>query len=142
MKKQILLICLVLASIYGKGQHAIIPLEQLPEYSQYFLSQHFPMIKVSNVMIDTGRDTTYTAIVGNEAEVEFDKFGYWTDVEMRSNDVPHTIVPDPITNYVLNNHANQRIVKIERDETKYLVLLSNGMELKFNGLYQLYEIDD
>lgn len=142
MKKSLLFICLIILATSCSGQDKIIPTDQMPAKAQSYISKHFPDIKIQYVMLDAGISPSYEVLLENSSKVEFDKNGNCTKVEAKIGHIPHTIIPEPILNYILQNHPDKNIMKMEYDKKYYEIELSNGWELKFDKEYRLYEIDD
>ena len=111
-------------------------LSQMPQTSQDFLSIHFPGVKVTQVIKDID-DFSYTwdVYLENGFEVEFDKNGNWLGVDGRNQPIPESIlalIPQNIVNYCSTNYLSLQIVEIDRDDRKYDIGLSGGMDLEFD----------
>lgn len=111
-----------------------VTLKQLPEKSQQFIKQHFAKSAVSYAKQDTEMfDGEYEVVFTDGVKVEFRKNGDWKNVECKKSQVPSAIVPQRLKDYVAKNHADAKIIKIEREPREFEIKLSNGQELKFNS---------
>ncbi len=120
-----------------------ITVNELPVKARSFMQQYFPEIKVSYAVMETDFfSKKYKVIWVNGQKAEFDKNGEWTEVDCKYTVVPDSIVPVPIRKYVREQHPEQKIIKIERDSKEYEVKLNNKLELTFDRLFRLIEIDD
>lgn len=84
----------------------------------------------------------YKVVFVNGAKVEFAKNGEWKDVECKYGEVPAAIVPQQIRDYVTKNYPKNKIVAIDRDRRDYEVELDNGLDLKFDLMFRLIDIDN
>lgn len=117
-----------------KSDKTEISLDQLPQASATFLTQHFPGATVLRITRDTDRKgSEYEAILSNGFEIEFDGTGEWTDVDAPAGQsVPATVVPTSIADYVTANYPGQSINEISRDNRGYDVELDSGTDLEFD----------
>lgn len=121
----------------------LITKERLPLISQQFVDKHFATQKVSYVKLERDfLEKNYKIVFTDGTKVEFFRNGEWKDVDCRFNEVPASIVPQEIKNYISNNYPNEKILQIERERKCYDVHLSNRLELTFDKHYNLINIDD
>ncbi len=116
----------------------------LPAAAQSTIKTHCKG-KVNLVKIDKtlGRVDEYEVILTDGTEIDFDRNGNWTSVEVGANaSVPSGFVPEGVANYVKQNHKGQRIVGIDRERRGYEVELSNGIEMKFDNDGKFLRYDD
>ena len=115
---------------------------QLPQKAQTFLDAHFADSKISLTRkeIDV-TELNYDVIFTDGSKVEFDRRGYWTEVDCVNHPLPEGIVPAEIANYINAHYPGAKVVKIERDYREYEVKLNNRVELTFNKKQQLIDID-
>ena len=73
--------------------------------------------------------------------MEFDKNGYWKEVDCKYSSVPAAVIPEAIQKYVKDNYPDTKILKLERDKKEYEVKLTNRTELKFDINFNLIDID-
>ena len=52
------------------------------------------------------------------------------------------MVPAPILNYIKENYPGDKVLKIERDRSRYEVKLSNRFELTFDSDFNIIDIDN
>lgn len=111
-----------------------VTLNQLPQNSQQFIKHHFAKSTISYAKQDTEMfDGEYEVVFTDGVKVEFRKNGDWKNVECKMSEVPSTIIPQRIKDYVAKNQTDTKIIKIEREPKEFEVKLSNGQELIFNS---------
>lgn len=117
-----------------KSDKTEISLDQLPQASATFLTQHFPGATVLRITRDTDREgSEYEVTLTNGFEIEFDGAGEWTDVDAPAGQaVPASVVPTAISSYVTTNYPGQNINEISRDSRGYEVELTSGTDLEFD----------
>lgn len=130
-------------SACGDDEKKAIEFSLLPEAAQTFINTHFSDKQVSVVYHDQEiGDYDYEVIFTDGAEIDFDKNGNWTEVEDEDIDgVPVGVLPTPIHEYVVENHAGYPVVQISKDNREYEVELSNDIEIVFdkNGVFLHYD---
>ena len=138
MKKMIfgILSLLFLASPAMADDDKPIKVKEMPVAAQEFIAKHFPgqsiaVAKQEGSFIEKNYDIIFTN--GNK--------GKWTNVDCRYGSVPQAIIPAPITEYVKNHFPDGKVKKIEKENRKYEVELSNDVELKFNNSCELVDVD-
>ena len=119
-----------------------IKVEQMPVAAQQFMAEHFPGQSVA-VAKQEGSfvEKNYDVIFTNGNKLEFDRKGVWTNVDCRYGQVPQEIIPAPIAEYVKNHFPDGKVKKIEKENRKYEVELSNNVELTFNNSFELVDVD-
>ena len=111
--------------------------------AQEFIKTHFAGVEVSFSKVDEELfNEDYKVVFVNGAKVEFAKNGEWKDVECKYGEVPAAIVPQQIRDYVTKNYPKNKIVAIDRDRRDYEVELDNGLDLKFDLMFRLIDIDN
>lgn len=119
-----------------------INVTQLPAVAQQVIKSHFGGKKVALAKQESGIiDKKYDVVFTDGSKIEFDRKGQWTEIDCRKSAVPTKLVPAAITKQVKANYAGQTIVRIEKDRNEYEVKLSNGIEITFNGKFQVIDID-
>ncbi|MCM1320128.1 MAG: PepSY-like domain-containing protein [Muribaculaceae bacterium] len=116
----------------------------LPTAARTVLKNNFKgNVSVIKVDKDWGRVSEYEVILTDGTEVTFDRAGNWTDIEssMKSN-VPDSMVPQNIRNWVKQNQKGTKIVGIEKGRGGYTIELSNGVEAKFSTSGSFVRYDD
>lgn len=125
------------------GNDRPIAVGELPAASQEFIKAHFSGVEISFSKVDEGLfDKDYKVVFVNGAKVEFAKNGEWKDVEYKYGEVPASVVPQQIRDYVSKNYPGRKITAIDRDRRDYEVELDNGLDLKFDLQFRLIDIDD
>lgn len=160
MKKRKIALALMLAVALGftacssddnGNDHKVekITEEQLPANSKSFLKTVFPnssLRHATKVTTPNYYGSLYTTRLDNRVEIDFDKAGNWTEVEMEDDsaipveflksEVPH------IYDYIVKNYKGFSITEIDRDMKRgYEVKLSSGLELIFNTKQEFVGVD-
>lgn len=119
-----------------------ITVSQLPATAQQVIKKHFSKKKVALVKMETGIfDKSYDVVFTTGEKIEFDKKGNWKEINCKLSFVPTALIPAKIVNYVKSNYPGTKILKIEKDTKEYDVKLSNLIEITFNKLFQVTDID-
>lgn len=116
--------------------------EQLPAAAQQFLNDYFSSEKITLAREDgpvVRRE--YEVTLDNGTYIEFSADGQWREVTSRDA-LPSGIVPRSIETFVSKRYPSQVIYHIERGRRDWEVGLSNGVELTFDRVYRLIDIDD
>ena len=143
MKKFFALSLLILSLLSARADERPIGFNELPATAQEFIKTHFPGVKMSYATKDAELTSTdYEVRLENGAKIEFNGKGEWTEVKNKASQVPTTIVPEGIAEYISQNFPGASIVKLERNRFRYEVSLSNHMELKFDLNSKFLGIDD
>ena len=148
--KKILIALLLIICVAGAASAFIdsyvIDRKNLPEQAQQMLSEYFPKAKVSLIKVDRHllKKTDYDVKLVNGTKIEFTNAGKWKSVDCKTREVPEGLVTKPIRNYIKKNFPDVKIVKIEKKSGGYEIVLSDGVELKFNllGQFKSMEMDD
>lgn len=148
MKKTIRTLIAVLAAVLVFHANAMadndkpITVSQLPTAAQQVLKKHFSNKKVALAKMESGiLDKSYDVVFTTGEKIEFDRKGNWKDIECKLSSVPAGLVPSQIAVYVKKNYPGTKILKIEKDKNEYEVKLSNRIEITFNKLFQVIDID-
>ena len=144
MKKLALLLACILAFNLAAlaNDDKPIKVEQLPQTSQQFIKKHFAGKGIALAKVESGIiEKSYDVIFTNGDKLEFDRKGLWTDIDCKYSEVPASVVPKQIADYVKQNHKDVKIIKIERERNRHDVDLSNGWELTFDKNFNVVDID-
>lgn len=119
-------------------------INELPQVSRNFLNNYFNGNKVSHIKIDKDLFLvdSYDVILTDGTSVEFNRDGEWKEVKSFQQNIPDTLIPAEIRQYVSQNYPGQKIMTVERGKRKVSVDLANGLELKFDINGNLIDIDD
>ncbi len=143
MKKTIKLMLLVVMLLQGMTMKAdndrVITFEQLPAKSQQFLKSHFAGRTPLVVTVDWD---DYTIMYESGEKVEFRKNGEWKEIDCKVSAVPSILVPQQIKANVKASFPGTTIIKLSRDRRGYEVKLNNGIEIEYNKLFQVIDMDD
>lgn len=106
----------------------------LPAAAKKVIDDNFKS-KVSIVKVDRDLDRKieYEVILTDGTEISFDRHGNWENIEVNKNkSVPSSMIPAKIQYYVRTSQRRHKIIGIEKERNGYDVLLSNGVDLKFD----------
>lgn len=148
LKKLILSVLSILcglASAHADGREEPITFDRLPQAAQTFLKTHFDTLTVAYIVADHKIMTVeYEVKYTDRTEVDFRADGQWESVERKYAPVPAAIVPKQISDFVASNElfSRQFIRKIERNPHTWEIELSNGLEIKFDGKFNVIGYDD
>lgn len=145
MKKLFLLLVM---SIVGMApmladNDKMITREELPKEAQMFLTQHFEGIEVlyAKADRDMGVVTSYDVVLEGDVKVEFNRSGDWTSVDCEKSQVPDSVLPQEVLDYVTKRFAEAYVVEIEKGLRGYEVKLSNDIDLEFDKDGKFLRVD-
>lgn len=145
MKKMFLsLLVMMLAVVPMMADNdKIITREELPEQAQMFLTKHFEKADVlyAKAERDMGVVTSYDVVLDGNVKVEFNRSGEWTSVDCERGQVPDSLLPQGVLDYVKKKFAKAYVVEIERDRMGYEVKLSNDLDLDFDKNGKFLRVD-
>ena len=145
MKKMFLsLLVMMLAVVPMMADNdKIITREELPEQSQMFLTKHFAEVDVlyAKAERDMGVVTSYDVVLDGNVKVEFNRSGEWTSVDCERGQVPDSVLPQGVLDYVKKKFAKAYVVEIERGRMGYEVKLSNDLDLDFDKNGKFLRVD-
>ena len=139
----LIVVSLVVFSLPAKADdERPIKFEKMPLAAQEFIKKYFPGKEIA-VTTQEGRliEKNYDVIFTDGNKVEFNRSGEWTNVDCKGGTLPDSIVPAPIAGYVAKNFPGVKVRQIEKDNRRYEVELSNGVDLKFDNSYNLLDVD-
>ena len=121
----------------------MITREELPEKAQMFLTKHFDGVEVlyAKAERDMGVITSYDVVLDGNVKVEFNRSGEWTNVDCEHSQVPNSVLPQGVLDYVSNKFAKAYVVEIEKNMMGYDVKLSNDLDLEFNTNGKFLRVD-
>lgn len=119
-------------------------INELPQVSRTFLKNYFNGNKVSHIKIDKDLFLvdSYDVILTDGTSVEFNRDGEWKEVKSFQQNIPDTLIPAEIKQYVNQNYPSQKIMAVERGKRKVSIDLANGLELEFDLNGNLIDIDN
>lgn len=145
MKKMFLsLLVMMLAVVPVMADNdKIITREELPEQAQMFLTKHFENADVlyAKAERDMGVVTSYDVVLDGNVKVEFNRSGEWTSVDCERGQVPDSLLPQGVLDYVTKKFAKAYVVEIERGRMGYEVKLSNDLDLDFDKNGKFLRVD-
>lgn len=144
MKKIILVMAMFIACVtFAKADNdKPISVQDLPVAAQNFIRQHFSEKKIALAKKETDLFlNSYDVLFTDGSKIEFDRKGEWTEVNCKYSFVPEAVFPSQIKDYIEKNYPEAKVLKIERDTRDFEVKLSNKVELKFDTMFRLIDID-
>lgn len=144
-KAMLMALGITLLMIPAKANADDVPvsLKELPQKAQAFINQHFSAGDILLAKMDKDlMGKTYTVKFKNGDEVEFFKSGEWKEVECVNSKVPEAIINPKILAKVKELYPTDFIKEIKKNKLNTEVKLSNGLELKFDKIINLVEVDD
>ena len=145
MKKFLALLFMAFLTIQATFPGDVITQDakQLPLVARNFINRHFTRPQISYIKIDSEfLSKKYEVVLSDRTKIEFDGDGEWEEVDGKRNNIPTTIIPAHIKQYVEANYPGVSFTKIERDRGEVEVELTNRLSLTFNKKGQLIDIDD
>ena len=145
MKKFLALLFMAFLTIQATFAGDVITQDakQLPLVARNFLNRHFTRPQISYIKIDSEfLSKKYEVVLSDRTKIEFNGDGEWEEVDGKRNNIPTTIIPAHIKQYVEANYPGVSFTKIERDRGEVEVELTNRLSLTFNKKGQLIDIDD
>jgi pyridoxal/pyridoxine/pyridoxamine kinase len=121
----------------------IITREELPEKAQIFLTKHFADVEIlyAKAERDMGVITSYDVVLDGNVKVEFNRSGEWINVDCEHSQVPNSVLPQGVLDYVSSKFAKAYVVEIERGLMGYDVKLSNDLDLDFDKNGKFLRVD-
>lgn len=144
MKKIVtLLMSLAFFATIANADDRPIDYEQLPSAAKSFIEADFPMQTISYITKDMDLlDTAYNVHFANGLEIEFNSKGEWKEISCATSPIDSKYIPRQIIDAVATRWPGEKFKKIERYKYGYEVELTNSLELKFDKMYRLTEVDD
>lgn len=145
MKKMFLLLLVMMLAVMPMmaDNDKIITREELPEQAQMFLTKHFENADVlyAKAERDMGVVTSYDVVLDGNVKVEFNRSGEWTSVDCERGQVPDSLLPQGVLDYVTKKFAKAYVVEVERGRMGYEVKLSNDLDLDFDKNGKFLRVD-
>ena len=85
--------------------------------------------------------TSYDVVLNGDVKIEFNRSGEWTSVDCDRGQVPDSVLPKTILDYVTTKFTKSYVVEIERNMMGYDVKLNNDLELDFNKEGKFLRVD-
>ena len=122
--------------------------KSLPQNAKDYISKHFKDYTINHYEKDRDiidiEHTVYISNTKNTYKLEFNEKGVVQKIESknRNSNLPKSVLPVKITEYVNKHFPNTQIVEWSRDNNKQVVELDNELELVFNSKGNFVRIDD
>lgn len=145
MKKFLSFLLLAIVSIQMTLAGDVITqdVNQLPLNARNFINQHFSSPSISHIKIEDEflKSKKYEVLLTNLTEIDFDNKGNWVEVDCKKGQIPASLIPSTIKEYVNKNFPNTIINKIERKGKGLEIELNNDYSLKFDKKGQFVSMD-
>lgn len=147
MKKLVALLMMVVATstfAMASDDHPVKP-EELPKEVKTFLNKHFADQKISLAKMEKelwGKE--YKVYLVGGSKIEFGKNNQWKEIDCEYSEVPASVIPQQIKDYVKSNFPERKITQIEKKDSRkvsYEIELDNSVEIKFNKEFTVVDID-
>lgn len=117
--------------------------DELPAAAQSFIADNFAKEQVSHITLDDGiMNDEYKVVFVSGTKLEFDGNGNWKELDCRYAEVPNTLVPTQIDDYVKSNYPGSKITELKREHGEWEAKITGGLELTFDQSFKLVDIDD
>ncbi|MFD2597509.1 PepSY-like domain-containing protein [Sphingobacterium corticis] len=117
------------------AQKKAVSVAELPSKAKDFLMEHYERVQVSSVTSEIkswfAKDAFQVKLRDGKS-IEFDELGNWKELDGKRAALPLAIVPEKVRIYLARSFPKNFVVRMRRDDDKYLVAISNGLELEFN----------
>lgn len=108
------------------------PETDVPNVVQNYISTHFPNSKIVKVIKEVDNTKKKLKIRLEEGtSLTFNNKDEIIEIESK-RELPQSVVPEKIWDYVEGNYPNNHIIEWELDGNKQDVDLDNGLQLEFN----------
>lgn len=144
MKTVKLILVLVFAGFFSQiqAQDRYLKAEEYPTEITSFVETHFPDSDIVSIKEEKDRrKTEYEVKLYNMEELEFDQDYSIKSVEAK-NELPASVVPQKIRDYVTKNYPNRTIEEWKLKRKGQEVELDNGLEIKFDFDGNFVKLDD
>lgn len=147
MKKLFFAAMLLMTSVVSANadnDERAINVAQLPQTAQSFLTANFSGKTVAFAVEERKFfGTEYEVVYTDRTEVSFRSDGEWESVETRYEQVPSSVVPAQIADFVAKGGFEGQFIKeISRDRYSWEITLSSGIEIKFDKQFNVIGYDD
>lgn len=139
----ILVVLLVSASQLMNAQDRYLKIEEYPTQITSYAKEHFPKSDIVSIKEEKDiRKIEYEVKLRNLEELEFDQDYKIKSIESKT-ELPHSVVPQKILDYVARNHPNQVILEWKRKRNnKQEIELDNDLEIQFDLKGNFIKADD
>lgn len=147
MKKLFFAVMLLMTSVVSANadnDERAINVAQLPQTAQSFLTANFSGKTVAFAVEERKFfGTEYEVVYTDRTEVSFRSDGEWESVETKYEQVPSSVVPAQIADFVAKGGFEGQFIKeISRDRYSWEITLSSGIEIKFDKQFNVIGYDD
>ena len=147
MKKLFFAAMLLMTSVVSANadnDERAINVAQLPQTAQSFLTANFSGKTVAFAVEERKFfGTEYEVVYTDRTEVSFRSDGEWESVETKYEQVPSSVVPAQIADFVAKGGFEGQFIKeISRDRYSWEITLSSGIEIKFDKQLNVIGYDD
>jgi hypothetical protein len=120
----------------------ILPTSDLPGDIQTYINTHFPTHTIVQIIKDRdGMTKTYDILLSDNVGLEFNRKYEIIDIDGITQ-LPNSVIPDKILQYVATNYPSNFITDWELDDRNQQIELDNGLDLEFNMDGDFLRIDN
>ncbi len=120
-----------------------VTFNQLPKKAQTFITKYFSEGDILLAKLDKDlMEKTYTVKFKNGSEIDFNGSGEWKEIECKNSMVPNGIIDSRIISKVKELYPDHYIKEVKKNKLNTEVKLSNGLELKFDKVINLIDVED
>lgn len=143
MKKiMTLAIATIAISVMASCKEKPVTFDQLPSAAKTYINTNFEGDKVVFASIDDDLiRPDYDVRLASGTELQFSNSGALEKVSSHQG-ISADLIPQSIRDYVAAHFPSAGYREYEIGRRTYEVTLTNGLELKFNSVFQVVEIDD
>lgn len=129
-------------SVMASCMERPVTFDQLPSAAKTYINTNFEGDKVVFASIDDDLiRPDYDVRLASGTELQFSNSGALEKVASRQG-ISADLIPQSIRDYVAAHFPSAGYREYEIGRRTYEVTLTNGLELKFNSVFQVVEIDD
>lgn len=141
-KSTIVALMAISTTFAGCEKSTILASDNIPSEITSYTKTHFPNSTI--VQITKERDDlqkSYEVILDGSVILDFNRKKEITEID-GLNELPTSVIPEKIRNYVLANYSNNVITDWELDDKNQAVGLNDGTKLVFNMSDDFLRIDN
>jgi hypothetical protein len=113
------------------NNEVILTNTEIPALIKTFVNTHFASIEINRVVKDKSTDkATYKVYLNNNIDLVFNSNVEITNID-GLDELPDSVIPDPILTYIKTNYPNNYITEWELDDNIQEIELDNGLEITF-----------
>ena len=143
--KAILVALVVFVAGVASADYKTTDVSKLPQEAVKCLQQNIPAATVRLIKVDTSflgfGASSYDTYLSDGTEIDFDKYGQWTEIENEVAGVPQAFIVDTVKEYLAKNFPNTKIVSLKKKPYGYQIELANDIEIRFDSTWKFISVD-